>query len=290
MLYLHLDSNWEKDYIFKNLLSNIDIQNYWFVNSSMINDKFIQDISNMKDDVILSYSTNTIQKYEIIESICKIIKPKVIFMNSDEFGNCNQHEKLANHTNLLFRQYCHHNYNNNFNNIYNYPVSYNTGIFKDGLYPKFNELTPSSNRNYVYSFIGTIKSDRREAISMFSKLNVNNYCGYAKRNEIKYIYGDSIFVLSPRGNINLMCSRTFEAICLGAIPVIVGSEDECYRTYNFNDEKLPFVIAQTWNDALEKCKALLSDTKLLHSKQKENYIWFDNINKTIKSNINYAIK
>ena len=134
-----------------------------------------------------------------------------------------------------------------------------------------------------------MKSDRREAIRKFSQLNVKHYCGTAERYEIEEIYGNSIFVLSPRGNVTMMCFRTFEAVCLGAIPVLVCSKEECYKTYNFNDNELPFIIAESWDDALYECRKLLLDPNKLRLKQIQNYNWFDNINQDVKMKIRNAI-
>ena len=42
----------------------------------------------------------------------------------------------------------------------------------------------------------------------------------------------------------------------GAIPVVVGSNDEIECTFKY-EENPPWVFAETWKDAVEKCNFML---------------------------------
>jgi hypothetical protein len=88
-------------------------------------------------------------------------------------------------------------------------------------------------------------------------------------NQIKYA-----FVVSPLGN-GLDCHRTWEALCIGCIPIVKTSPlDSLY-------EDLPVLIVQNWYDI---SKELLEKTIEEFKNKKFNYdklllkYWVDYIN------------
>jgi hypothetical protein len=66
------------------------------------------------------------------------------------------------------------------------------------------------------------------------------------------IYSESVFVPCGRGNSSLDCYRLYEASMNGAIPVVVGSKEEIESTFKY-EENPPWIFAETWNEAVEKC-------------------------------------
>ena len=66
------------------------------------------------------------------------------------------------------------------------------------------------------------------------------------------IYSQSVFVPCGRGNSSLDCFRLYEASMNGAIPVLVGSNDEIKSTFKY-EENPPWIFAKTWSEAVEKC-------------------------------------
>lgn len=89
------------------------------------------------------------------------------------------------------------------------------------------------------------RSDRDRVIQLFKD---KSYCKQAI--EIPYVeyltdLGRCKFVLSPRGN-GLDCLRTWEALYMGAIPIVKTSAcDEMYKD-------LPVLIVQDWEDITEE--------------------------------------
>ena len=76
------------------------------------------------------------------------------------------------------------------------------------------------------------------------------------KNQIKYA-----FVVSPHGN-GLDCHRTWEALCLGNVPIVKTSKlDQLY-------EELPVLIVSSWKDITEN---LLKETIIKFKDQKFNY-------------------
>ena len=97
-------------------------------------------------------------------------------------------------------------------------------------------------REYNSSFIGANKSDRGQMKDVLNKhmlrTNIKFVGNNWNINDLSYsprdmfdIYNNSIFVVNGRGNSNLDCYRIYEAIVAGAIPVIVGKQEEINITF-----------------------------------------------------------
>jgi len=123
----------------------------------------------------------------------------------------------------------------------------------------------------------TNKKHRGSAIETFSK---KKFCYSANRMPIKY-YRDELtrskFIVSPPGS-GIDCYRTWEAIYLGAIPIILSSKlDKLYKD-------LPIVIVDNWHEVTEKflnkkykdIQGKLKNKKYKMQKLTANY-WFEKI-------------
>jgi hypothetical protein len=93
------------------------------------------------------------------------------------------------------------------------------------------------------------RSDRDKVIQFFKD---KSYCKHALgMSYFDYLtdLGRSKFILSPRGN-GLDCHRTWEALYMGAIPIVKTSAcDEMYKD-------LPVLIVRDWEDVDEEFLAL----------------------------------
>lgn len=91
---------------------------------------------------------------------------------------------------------------------------------------------------------GTFPTERNQVRDLFRK---KNYCVAAKgKSQTDYLLdlARSKFVLSPRGN-GLDCHRTWEALLMGAIPIVRSSPlDPLF-------EGLPVLIIQDWKEITE---------------------------------------
>ena len=78
-----------------------------------------------------------------------------------------------------------------------------------------------------------------------------NLVGSASKASVAFAYGNSDFVVSPRGEINLDCFRHYEASALGAIPVVVANTTELDHTFRGigSASRPPWLFAETWEDA-----------------------------------------
>jgi hypothetical protein len=280
MILLYIDSGWEKDYIIKYLLKDIHFTNYFVIFNEQLSDSFIRKLCSISSDFIVVFSSNSMS-YIMIESLLAKLKPKIVFHNSDEVGNRKEFLQLSHHVPLTFMQYGFHY--DLPTNIYHIPVGYLPGVHIGGV-PDFDSIIPPKQRQYDWAFIGGLKSDREYAINMFKTLWQHSvyFVGQTSTKEVGDLYKNTRFVIAPRGNVNLMCCRVFEAVTCGAIPVIANcSKEEMERTFTFFGKKPPFVYGHTWEDAVHVCIS----SQDLDELQQRCVNWYKSITQSIQTKI-----
>ena len=272
---------WEKDYIME-LFSLIEYDLIYVDRNNLINTMYDEN-----QYIILVFSSNTYRYCDILKITLKI-KPIIIVHLSDEWGNRPQYTDLAAHTKLLLHQHRQKNYDyNKYNNIIQIPLGYMTNMFNnkiaqdltlgDNNFALNTKLNPISERKYKWAFIGRIKQDRRIILFKFSrKIKEKFYGKNITSSKMFDVYNDSIFIPNGRGNFTLDCFRIYEAILSGCIPVIVGKTDELDTIFYYNNDKPPFIIEETWDNAINKCMYLLDNIKELENVQQLNYKWLEN--------------
>jgi hypothetical protein len=201
---------------------------------------------NLNDAADVFIFASRAHTYNEILSIVQKTKPKIIICLSDELivENLQQFNQLGNYCDLFLRQYHHPQYTYTSNTIH-IPLGYTNGckVFQE---PK--ELN--------WSFLGEIKTDRQEMIDTFRSIPKHFVGKSLSKDLMCKIYSKSIFVPCGRGNSSLDCFRLYEASMNGSIPVLVGSQDEIECTFKY-EENPPWIFAETWKDALDKCESLL---------------------------------
>lgn len=291
---------WEKDYI-KELFSLIEYDLIYVDLNNLINKlHYEEQYINDKSFMILVFSSNVYRYCDILKIVLRI-KPIIIVHLSDEWGNRPQYTHLAEHTKLLLHQHRQKNYDyNKYNNIIQIPLGYMTNMFNNKIaqditlgdknFALNTKLKPISERKYKWAFIGRIKQDRRIILFKFSrKIKEKFYGKNITSSKMFDVYNDSIFIPNGRGNFTLDCFRIYEAILSGCIPVIVGKNDELDTIFYYNNDKPPFIIEETWDNAINKCMYLLDNIKELENVQQLNYKWLENkirsIQKLIKDTL-----
>jgi hypothetical protein len=271
---------WEYDYfkndIFNKDLYNIKINFILFDNNTEINN------NDNEYNIIV---TNARISLSFLENMIKKLKPPVIFHLSDEYGKDLEYYNLYSRYNIkiLFHQYNFEKLDYKIND-FQIPLGYVSGFLSDKSYINCKQI--NYNKKYDFSFIGTVKSDRKDMLNKFSNNFENNFISVGrtdwsnpgkqriKPNELFNIYKDSLFVPVGRGNESLDCSRLYEAIIAGAIPVMCASVEEINDSFNF-DNKKPYIIrADTWDKALLLCKELYNDKDKIYNIINSNDKWF----------------
>jgi hypothetical protein len=118
-----------------------------------------------------------------------------------------------------------------------------------------------NERKHTWAFVGQMKSDRAEMLGHFSRVDGSYPSHSAPRNELMKVYGDAWFVPAARGWSVLDVFRIYEALYAGAIPVVVGSDDEINQTFSYLGDELRalIVFAPSWDVAANEVNAMLKD-------------------------------
>jgi hypothetical protein len=294
LLYLE-NSIWDFDYIRYELLANIEN-----IEVELFNQKNFHLLLEREDIIDNNiFVINHAYKFNEVIKVVEKIQPKIIFHLSDEKGNIPEWVELEKYTKVLFRQYNYNNYNYSNKTTYQIPLGYVTNYLgkRTSLIVERKKMT---EREYNSSFIGAKKADRGQMNDVLNKhmlrTNIKFVGNNWNINDLSYspkhmfdIYNNSIFVVNGRGNTNLDCYRIYEAIVAGAIPVIVGKQEEINTTFNYNNSIPPFIYGESWENVVVICNELLNNNEKLEEKQQELLFWWENQISIIKEKIKEVI-
>jgi len=276
-----------EEHFFKNDIFNEDLYNYkinfiFFGNETHCD--FYNEYKNMKNIIILNSTTELF----IVDLMIKILNPLIIIHTSDECGTHIDHYELYKKRNI---KHVFHNYKNNHlnfgENFYQIPLGYVKHYLSDK--SSINNLPIESikQKDYDFSFVGSMKTDRKEMLHVFTDVFDKFYISAGlmnwsspldstiKTDEIYSIYSKSVFVPIGRGNVSLDCFRIYEAIIARAIPVIVGSGEEINNTFCFNGNKPLMICGNNWNAVAAQCAHLLEHKEVINRIIAHNKEWWN---------------
>jgi hypothetical protein len=239
MNYVIESGLWETDFILNELLPKGNVH---YIKTT--------DIERTELNCDVFAFSSRVHTFTNILSTIKKIKPKIIICLSDEFidEDLSDFNQLGNYCELFLRQYHHSNYTYTSNTIH-IPLGYTNGckVF-------------SEDKQLIWSFLGEMKSDREEMLSVFKKLNPY-FIGKSTTKELMCkIYSKSLYVPCGRGNSSLDCFRLYEASMNGAIPIVVGNIEEIEITFKYEDNP-PWIFAESWENVYIECAKNTIDSK-----------------------------
>ncbi len=288
------------------LLDNIDLKNAW--EGEWIN--YLLDTCNIEN----IYSTIQIVKNPIvifkghnndILNLIRLYEENNIYWIGFHLAD----EKYDTTTSYLNYKNCITVFKNYYNRNLLHPKLQYFALGYINELPKYNLNLDIYDKKYIWSFLGDVyKSNRMYYINKFIDINphyihkttcfdLSNHKNgnNLTRKDYTEIMSQSIFCISPIGNINLDCFRLYEALECNTIPITIQSTD--FQPYNywtslFETDNIPFIIANNFDEAKLKMKKILDNPELLvktaHNCQK---FWNDyktNLKDLIKSIITLA--
>lgn len=177
---------------------------------------------------------------------------------------------------FIWRNYVNPHYINK-EKIRYFPCSYKNG---------FSEHIKSDvEKIYTWSFAGAVHDESRRHPLLLFKLNFDSYKIHAtppgtfnaeeglSTKEYVELIQQSKYVLCPPGKITMECSRLYEALEGGAVPVVLANSRNLtflpsYHHFVFPPgNELPFIIAADWDEAIEIVKNIEENgdyEKILH--------------------------
>lgn len=149
-------------------------------------------------------------------------------------------------------------------------------------------VLPASERRYAWSFIGAAdKTSRPEAIRAFASMKPHflfsstPLAGYQftggpdkriSRTEFYDILGQSIFAPSPMGNASMESCRPYDALEVGAIPIVERRLTLDYYKELLGDHPLPTV--SSWREGRRLADSLLEKPAELLELQRSCVEWW----------------
>jgi len=285
VVYLSADISWENDFIRYELFPKSHFYNItndevtWYFDHGVDSFQEYWDKHGISPETcVVVFSTNRIDSIKINWLIEKM-KPLVTIMLSDEWGQDKNYNIISLHTKLLIRNYHHAHHNlSQYTNVLCAPLGYTNNM----LYGAFHTLPfpkRSMDRKYAWSFIGNVGwlcgNDREIMRDQFTASELGEYVfrSGVDKEEMCEIYKESVFVPVGKGNHTHNCFRIYEAIVAGALPVIAGPREELDVCF-FYEKNHPFILVETWDDAVVECRRLLENPDELHEKQVGAWDWW----------------
>lgn len=147
-----------------------------------------------------------------------------------------------------------------FRNYFDPRLSFRRSVFQLPLgwtYSFSDSRASLSPSQYVWSFCGADKADRRMMLDYFTSLEggfVHIASGWDSHDqlapeEMRRVYERSTFVLCPQGNAHVDTFRVMEALQSGSVPVTIKFLGKDFFRYTFGDH--PFIVANDWGHAAE---------------------------------------
>jgi len=283
-----------QDYFINELLpndSNIEIEYISYDDFLKTNKTW--DVLVYKCRVPENYPWGFIPTYKQILDAVKKAKPKIVIQIDDEFWyeeTLQAHNDIGNYCQLFLRHHHHWNYQYT-KNTRNIPLGYcNNFSIKD------KAILPIKDRILNWCFIGCDKSDRRECIEKFSKienrfiaLQPDGQTRQTSREKVINVYLNTIFAPITRGWITLESQRIYETLLCGCIPIIVAPQDhiDIYLKYQID---LPCIYEENWDNAVVTCTNLLTTPEQLQNMQYQLLGWWNLKMQNFRTEIKNVLK
>lgn len=299
---------WEIDFLVNDVFVGFDVS---FFNET---EPMLLEPSDIGNCLLVVNDTYSLER---VLKIVKKIKPVCIFHLSDETGSKSDWFVLASHCTYLFKQHNHRHCridthsniiqlclgyvptmfetDNVSRTLTNHnPTTYNNSKINNGSLTSFDfidNLKPIREREFEWSFIGSMKSDRQEMCACFANMFPKRYISVShntwdctkqcvRPSNMADIYRKTVFLPIGRGWVTLDCFRFYEALVCGAIPIVVGPSDEIDTAYWYGGRMPAFIRAASWSEAAAICGRMIGTEKglvELQEIQNKNVAWWKEI-------------
>jgi hypothetical protein len=221
---------------------------------------------------------NQTRQSDLIAYLANCPRPRVLYHMSDEMVEVGR--DLYQHCELVIR-----NGSANFGvagdaNIVQVPLGYVTGLKNDS---GFNRR--ASERKCSVAFLGALKQERIEMLRALQNVQGHSFVRHTKSfaEATRHfgistiaVYKNTVFVPSPRGNWNPECTRLYDALEWGCIPLLKRYTDSEYH-YTYHDKLFgphPIPTFDDWESAAGTADRLLADKDSLDALQAEILMWW----------------
>ena len=269
----------EAEYIVDILTDDGNFDNIDFLS---VNSNF--NVSLIKNADVIVYSSN---KYttDYISNLVDIVKPNALLHLSDEFGEKSQYKKVFDKVELVYRQYKFPNKSEFHDEINDHHIKYlPLGYHSWGKKYIRGHIILPKQRKYKWCFSGSVKNERTHQIEKLSQITPY-FCQKTNAFETTEMFQNSLFAFCPSGNSNIECSRIYEAMYNGCIPIIVGDKEKHNLDYFKNMFEIPLPCYFVYS--MDEANAIIqsTDNDEIIKAQKRCLHWVRNIGYNIRRDI-----
>eukprot|EP00466_Bigelowiella_natans_P018529 jgi/Bigna1/143179/aug1.76_g17887 len=265
---------WEGDFI-KELMS--DVKSYVYCYGLNITQLAYERTRIRTPLVLIASQSGRLSNWLISPEVAMLLKPSLLIHLSEEwgahyFGGHDFYATMHSYGGRVMRQYQFPELKYTSSFLQYLPLGYNTEMLggRDSCeVAKESAKIRSEDRKYSWGFIGSEKTDRVHMIETFKKslsgmpmlstINRTQHSqGKLSRSDTFKAYRKVIIAPNGRGNAVLDCFRLYETGIAGAIPMIVGSDDEINNLLS-GQLNPPWLVAKTWEEAAQKAQELIDE-------------------------------
>lgn len=163
--------------------------------------------------------------------------------------------------------------------------------FNERLVQEARKLPENLERDFIWSFVGNLKGDRRVMLECFRAVQPSfSSSGHSKFMEdlpisdkkVAEVYRRSFFVLCPFGSLAPDTWRILEALECGAVPVSVMMKGEVdYFKFIFGDH--PFIVEKSWESASQRIAELGRDPLAIEGFRQAAISWYSEFLRDLRS-------
>ena len=236
------------------------------------------DTKNVKyhECSIIVSDTSTAEDY--IKNVDAQNKPFGVVLLSDETLSTNLSYLNSPNCKFVARNYFHPLFYNH-PKVFVFGLGYKTGFIRN--------QRKNSDKKFMWSFAGSLKSDRNSMIAACSslmpfQLNIfKNFNDPLNLTAAEYadLLSKSIFVPAPQGGASIDSFRIYEALEAGSIPVVTNNgrtTEMCPSYWHFvfqGEATLPFISENSWEEATTKMNAACELNKIDEMQQNCATFW-----------------
>eukprot|EP00039_Didymoeca_costata_P000222 m.44628 g.44628 ORF g.44628 m.44628 type:complete len:423 (+) comp10128_c0_seq1:216-1484(+) len=154
-----------------------------------------------------------------------------------------------------------------------------------------DNLTPTTNRKYVYSFMVGLTDPSRERLHNLLLADTHiakdkayihvsagwhpnaNHEDYVKPDTYANVMQNSVFSLCPKGH-SVEQFRLYESIEAGAIPVLENPQGLLERKMLPEFKESGILVVERWEDAPKAMNDILADKEVLQQRQNKLLTWY----------------
>jgi len=193
--------------------------------------------------------------------------------------------------------------------VLQFPLGYKKHFWEGG--NRQDGFTRSiATREYVWSFAGGMRENRKHAMELFEKIPYHKHKVVIETGnsfsvpvsgllteDYRNLMLQSIFVLCPEGNVSVDCFRVYEALECGCIPIVLKRnsfqwfpDSSYWKVITHSTTEPPFVMEESMEENKTVMLHLLEDPEQLEERRVACWMFWQETKKRLQETIRKKIE